>query len=763
MPPTSTPWLSGGGGREYADPDTFERITHYTASMRAILDDIEAKVRNGTGSSLKHIETPFGGGKTHTMIAAWHGAAKWQVGRVAIVGTKMSADDTVWGEMERQLVGSVKLMKDMTSPGGRRIRELLEAHQPCLILIDELMEYMVKAVGKNVGDGTLAGQTVAFVQELAEEVSLLDNVCVVASFPASAAAYEPNARKRATAEQMLRSLRKVAGRKDHSVAPIAPEDVPNVIRSRLFSTPDRAIRENAAKVVDDHASFCHSRGILAGGETRKSYAERFRETFPFTPDVIDALYGQWGTFDTFQRTRGVLRLLSLVLHEIKDNGLPFVTLADFDLANGTIRRELIKHIETIMDSVITNDITGKTARARQAANEGLGVRCATAIFMNSFNKDGGQGASANDIKRSVSMCDGTQPIDAGDTLEQLQRKLHYMKKVDNRYKFTSKPNINMMREDAEIGDNAVDEAEKSAVRRAAGRVSGLDVLVWPDSLDVVDEAKLQLAIMPTHNMDEIRCLMEKRGTDARSYRNGVMVLCPFNAGKLHSDLREALKVRKVLDDHKDLPDSDRKMLNEDLAKLQRGMGDNVLATYTSLYVCGSDGPQKVDTDVGGDDTLAGFVMRSLKKADLVHPDINPDILKTAYPKQTDADSLFNTLMRTPGAWRPVGADTIKQAMSQSHRKPDIDQSVVIREPTGRESDTTPNIESDGNVTAVTATLSVRAGRDGDIARLIAEAKNAGFDVRVRIKLDGASMQKTAYGRWRDLAEDIDPAGRVDAS
>ena len=168
--------------------------------MHSILDDLESKIRDGVGDAFNNIETPFGGGKTHTMIAAWHKAKEWGANRVSIVGTNMSADDTVWGLIEKQLTGRINIMAGATSPGREKIRELLSKHQPLLILIDELLEYTVKASGRTVGETTLAGQTVAFIQELAEEVNILDNVCVVASFPASAKLYEAQGKERDLAE-----------------------------------------------------------------------------------------------------------------------------------------------------------------------------------------------------------------------------------------------------------------------------------------------------------------------------------------------------------------------------------------------------------------------------------------------------------------------------------------------------------------------------------------------------------------------------------
>jgi predicted AAA+ superfamily ATPase len=97
-------------------------------------------------------------------------------------------------------------------------------------------------------------------------------------------------------------------------------------------------------------------------------------SYPFQPEVIDVLYERWGTFTSLQRTRGVLRLLALVVHALKQRELPNISLADFDLGSEDIRRELLKHIGPEYDSVIGADITGAEGGARKVDAQ-LGGAC----------------------------------------------------------------------------------------------------------------------------------------------------------------------------------------------------------------------------------------------------------------------------------------------------------------------------------------------------------------------------------------------------
>ncbi len=124
------------------------------------------------------------------------------------------------------------------------------------------------------------------------------------------------------------------------------------------------------------------------------YRTRFAASYPFLPEVIDVLYHRWGSFH-LQRTRGVLRLLSLVIHSLKDSNISYISLADFDLGQQELRQEL-KHIGSEFNSVIASDISAlKPARKKSTMPRrslpGLADRRARSnvtIFLHSFS--GGQ-------------------------------------------------------------------------------------------------------------------------------------------------------------------------------------------------------------------------------------------------------------------------------------------------------------------------------------------------------------------------------------
>lgn len=175
-----------------------------------------------------------------------------------------------------------------------------------------------------VEESTLAAQTIAFIQELTETASTLEKVCFVVTLPSSIIEHYDE-----SAEKLYQQLQKVAGRLEKIYTPVQENEITKIIRRRLFSN----LNENDAKeVIAESMEYAEKEGILPAGTLPSKYRDRFLDSYPFMPELVDVLYHRWGSFPTFQRTRGVLRLLSLVVHSLKGTDKPYISLADFDLA-----------------------------------------------------------------------------------------------------------------------------------------------------------------------------------------------------------------------------------------------------------------------------------------------------------------------------------------------------------------------------------------------------------------------------------------------
>ncbi|TDA68585.1 MAG: DUF499 domain-containing protein [Clostridia bacterium] len=65
-----------------------------------------------------------------------------------------------------------------------------------------------------------------------------------------------------------------------------------------------------------------------------AYREKIERAYPFHPELIDVLHERWGSFPTFQRTRGVLRLLAQAVAGLYKTRRLKLALLDPDLKYG---------------------------------------------------------------------------------------------------------------------------------------------------------------------------------------------------------------------------------------------------------------------------------------------------------------------------------------------------------------------------------------------------------------------------------------------
>ena len=174
------------------------------------------------GDPVVQLQTNFGGGKTHSMLALYHLFSgipareltgmdevlsesgveiPREVRRVVLVGNRISpgnpvtkADGTVvrtmWGELAWQLGGKeaferVRADDERATSPGDVLRELLNEYGPCLVLIDEWVSYARQLHDDaDLPAGSFETQF-TFAQALTESVKLTGNCLLVISLPAS--------------------------------------------------------------------------------------------------------------------------------------------------------------------------------------------------------------------------------------------------------------------------------------------------------------------------------------------------------------------------------------------------------------------------------------------------------------------------------------------------------------------------------------------------------------------------------------------------
>ncbi|MFN3739978.1 MAG: DUF499 domain-containing protein [Thermodesulfovibrionales bacterium] len=209
----------GRGPEEYKDAETFFKKTYLTDGLKNLLDVVEKRLSGRGGDPVIQIQTPFGGGKTHALIAMYHRAKDWKARPVVLSGTALSTKETLWGVIEKELNGKIERLTGNVAPGKEEIRKILSEKQPVLILMDEVLEYVTKAAGVKVQMSTLAAQTIAFMQELTETLGVLERACLVVPLPSSLLEnYDESA------ERLYHQLQKVAGRVEKIYTPVEERD-----------------------------------------------------------------------------------------------------------------------------------------------------------------------------------------------------------------------------------------------------------------------------------------------------------------------------------------------------------------------------------------------------------------------------------------------------------------------------------------------------------------------------------------------------------
>src|SRR5438094_5929216 len=245
----------GEGTDEYRKPAEFFRRTYLTESLKRLLVGGVQRLAGKGGDPVVQLQTNFGGGKTHSMLALYHlvsGTAPSELPgidsvmqdaevttlptakRVVLVGNKISPGNpvtkpdgtvvrTLWGELAWQLGGKAAFERvraddeRATSPGDV-LRELLNEHGPCLILIDEWVAYARQLHDQSDLPGGSFETQFSFAQVLTESAKLAKNCLLVISLPASDTPTSPHAQADDAevggqrGREALERLRNVVGR-----------------------------------------------------------------------------------------------------------------------------------------------------------------------------------------------------------------------------------------------------------------------------------------------------------------------------------------------------------------------------------------------------------------------------------------------------------------------------------------------------------------------------------------------------------------------
>jgi len=727
--------MQGLAEKDYIDPERFFSRTYMTRALSDLVERVVGRLAGqGRGAPILRLETPFGGGKTHTMTALYHIARSPEAlsdhealrpilerlnlralprgvhgavldGRGLDVRGRRAEDGltirTLWGELAYQLGGRegyrmiAEADETRTAPGGARLTELLQRHQPALILMDEVLEYLVKARAVKVGDSNLMEQTGVFLSELTSAVSAVPQSALVLALPASS--LEVAAETQEAAERLFQYAKKMLGRMELVETPVAQDEIFGVLRKRLFRSlgNERDHRRAVEEMRDDYDQYAR---FFPDRLRSPEYKERMLQAYPFHPELIDLLYERWGPHPQFQRTRGALRLLALVLRRLwsqRPGSALLIQPHHVDLSDRHIRGEVVRLLDGGWDAIVTGDVLQRAGEIERElggeyVREQLGRGVAACIFLYSISAATRDAGATEEEIRVALLRPDINPLMASEALRQLQERLWYLRRRDHRYLFTAKPNLNKIILDfeAEVSDEQVEEALGEHLARLAGKGGGVfRVVVAPrEPQGVPDEPRPTLVVLPldvSEPHEWMRRAVESAGEGFRVHRNMLVFLVPdpTQTAAVRSALRRRLALSEIMrsPSFQEMKRDDPKQAQEvedQLKEKEKEVEALLRQAYQVVYRPGVGGIERVSV-VGPEairaKTLDEYVSQVLERAGILLERLAPEYLKeTIWVGETQEVSLsrlVNVFTGVPG--QPILKDpqeTIEETVAEGVRQ-----------------------------------------------------------------------------------------------
>jgi predicted AAA+ superfamily ATPase len=503
------------------------------------------------------LQTNFGGGKTHSMLALYHlfgGAAPGDLAgvdavmaaagvtklptarRLVLVGNKISPGNpvtkpdgtvvrTLWGELAYQLGGKkafARVAKDdekATSPGDL-LRELFREYGPCLVLIDEWVAYARQLHDAADLPGGSFETQFTFAQALTESAKLAGNCLLVISLPASDTQGSPHTQADDVevggirGREALERLRNVVGRVESSWRPATAEEGFEIVRRRLFEPlPGPEAFKQRDVTARAFADLYRAQAAEFPPECRSAdYEKRIQAAYPIHPEIFDRLYEDWSTLVKFQRTRGVLRLMAAVIHSLWEKGdrNPLILPSTIPMDDARVQFELTRYLSDNWVPIIEKDVDGPSSLPLKIDGEvpNLGKlhatrRVARTIYLGSAPTAAAAHRGLEDRRVKLGcVMPGEPPAVFGDALRRLASAATYLYQDGPRSWYATQPTVTKLAEDrAEQLKRDADKvaAELDARVRADLRKTGDFSRAHPlprTGADVPDDLDTRLVVLP---------------------------------------------------------------------------------------------------------------------------------------------------------------------------------------------------------------------------------------------------------------------------
>jgi len=360
-------------------PEFFEE-NYFTNGMIMLVDRAFRHLGgSGAGSSVFLLSQAMGGGKTHSMIAlglmARDPALRKKVlgekdpaprlGLCRVVGFNGRSTDEaggIWGAIAEQLGKAEQFTRYVSpllnAPGPEAWKQLLGG-EPLIFFLDELPPYLEYAVAVPVGHGDLGVVTTTALANLFIAVSEMDNVCLVLSDLAGTNFSIGSSSLEAAFNRAVQGITSESRRIAVPITPVNPngDELYHILRKRLFENvvPEAAIQKVAAAYRE---ALREANKMNLTTTSPEALYTRVGEAYPFHPDLRE-LVGKFKENEGFQQTRGVIRLMQMVVANLwkseRAADIDLIHPYDLDLNLDEIASE-VRTINPSLSEAIAHDI-----------------------------------------------------------------------------------------------------------------------------------------------------------------------------------------------------------------------------------------------------------------------------------------------------------------------------------------------------------------------------------------------------------------------
>ncbi len=519
--------LRGEGPPEYRDAETFFANTHPTRGLRNLLQQVCLRL-NGQGreaASIFRLDTQYGGGKTHALIALSHllkGSLNREQTREFLepellpsTPARIAAFDgensdpangramgnilafTPWGEIAYALAGEAgyesirRSDENGVAPGAERMRELFGG-EPTLILLDELSIFLRRA--KPLGE--LARQLTPFLSNLFKAVEGAPNAALVFTLAIGkeGRASDAYAEENEFIARGMEEAQSVAARKATVLNPTEEGETLQVLRRRLFERIDPT---GAEQIIEQYRRLWEvNRDHLPS--PRFEHLEMFKQGYPLHPELITTLTNKLATLNNFQRIRGMLRLLVGAIADLwahKPSDAYALHLHHLNLAIPSVRNEVVVRLEqndylpairADIDAAADDPVSLAEILDKQH-HSGLPAYCryvARTAFWHSlaFNEQL-KGVATEELRYAI-VSPGTDIsfIDAAVT-KFVAESAYLDDKPNAPLRFLTQPNINQLirQQEKHIEDNTIRTQLRDRIREIFGGTQVFNSIFFPSS------------------------------------------------------------------------------------------------------------------------------------------------------------------------------------------------------------------------------------------------------------------------------------------